>query len=39
MTAPRTVVLLTQDDCGFCDQAKDILRRVGADVSLAVEEV
>ncbi len=41
MTTPgaRQVLLLTQDDCAFCDQAKDVLRRVAADTPLDVEEI
>lgn len=41
MTAPgpRHVLLITQDDCAFCDQAKDVLRRVSADFALEVEEI
>ena len=33
------ITLLTQDDCGFCDQAKEILRRLQADYPLEVTEV
>ena len=41
MTAARArrVLLLTQDDCAFCDQAKDVLGRVAADVALDIEEI
>lgn len=40
ITAPvRHVLLITQDDCAFCDQAKDVLGRVAADVPLDVEEI
>ena len=38
-SAPRRVTILTQDDCAFCDQAKDVLRRVAADTPLDVEEL
>lgn len=39
-TAPaRRVLLLTQDDCAFCDQAKTVLGRVATDVPLDVEEI
>ena len=37
--APSRVLLLTQDDCAYCDQAKDVLRRVAADTPLDVEEL
>lgn len=33
------VTLLTQDDCTFCDDAKDTLARVGADYPLQVDEI
>ncbi|MGH3665335.1 MAG: glutaredoxin family protein [Egibacteraceae bacterium] len=33
------VVLLTQDHCKLCQHAKDVLARVGRDVSLSVDEV
>jgi glutaredoxin len=33
------VTLLTQDDCTFCDHAKDVLARVAADYPLEVEEI
>ena len=36
---PIPVVLLTQDKCGLCDQAKDVLDRVSADHPLAVRTV
>lgn len=40
MSAPPTVVtLLTQNDCRLCEQAKDVLARVGQDHPLRVEEV
>lgn len=31
------VILLTKDDCDLCDQAKDVLARVAADMPLAIE--
>ena len=34
----QRVLLLTQD-CACCEQAKDVVRRVSADVPLAVDEV
>jgi glutaredoxin len=33
------ITLLTQDDCGFCDQAKNVLDRMSADYPLQVTEV
>jgi glutaredoxin len=33
------VTLLTQDDCTFCNHAKDVLARVAADYPLEVEEI
>lgn len=33
------VTLLTQDDCTFCDHAKEVLERVAADYPLEVEEI
>lgn len=33
------ILLLTQHDCGFCDQAKDVLARVGADHPITVTEI
>lgn len=38
MTATE-VILLTKDDCHFCDQAKEILGRVAAEYTLRVREV
>lgn len=35
----RRVLLLTQDDCAVCDQAKDVLDRVAAGTPLDVEEI
>jgi glutaredoxin len=41
MSATRvtTVTLLTQPDCAMCEQAKQVLARVGADHRLHVDEV
>lgn len=40
MTAPITTVsLLTQDDCHFCEQAKEVLSRVAQDHPLRVDEI
>lgn len=33
------VTLLTQDDCTFCDHAKEVLARVATDHPLQVEEI
>jgi len=33
------IILLTQHDCGFCDQAKGVLARVGADHPVTVTEI
>ncbi|GGO84952.1 hypothetical protein GCM10011584_03740 [Nocardioides phosphati] len=38
-TAPPSVTLLTQADCHFCEHAKDVLERVGAEVPIEVEEI
>jgi glutaredoxin len=37
--AATRVTLLTQDDCTFCDHAKEVLARVGADYPLQVDEI
>lgn len=39
MIEPVEVTLLTQSACGFCDQAKQVLGRVGRDHPLRVTEV
>lgn len=40
MTADTTrITLLTKTDCAFCDHAKAVLVRVGAEYSLTVTEV
>lgn len=33
------VVLLTKEDCHFCDQAKDVLARLRSEYDLRVREV
>lgn len=33
------VIVLTQPDCGYCDQAKDTLSRLGHEFELTVREV
>jgi glutaredoxin len=38
-TAPFAVILLTQDQCGFCDHAKQVLTRLAADYPLQVTEI
>jgi hypothetical protein len=39
VSRPVEVTLLTQDDCVFCDAAKQILARVGNEFPLHVREV
>ena len=39
MADPVEVILLTQDQCKFCDDAKRVLDRVGDDFTLDVETV
>jgi glutaredoxin len=34
---PVEVLLLTQDDCAYCEQAKDVLERLHADYPLSVD--
>ena len=36
---PAEVVVLTQADCGFCDQAKKTLARVAKEFELRISEV
>ncbi|MEC3974427.1 glutaredoxin family protein [Amycolatopsis sp. H20-H5] len=36
---PVEITLLTQDDCGFCDHAKQVLDRLGAEYPLQVTEI
>jgi glutaredoxin len=33
------ITLLTHDECGFCDHAKQVLDRLGADYPLQVTEI
>lgn len=33
------ITLLTQDDCAYCDHAKAVLARVGAEFPLEVSEI
>jgi glutaredoxin len=33
------VLLLTQPDCGYCEQAKDVLARVAREFPLSVQEM
>lgn len=39
MNEATEITLLTQAECGFCDHAKEVLRRVSADHPLQVCEV
>ena len=39
MSDPCEVTLLTQSDCGYCDHAKEVLRRIGEDYPLQVTEI
>ncbi len=39
MSRPVEITLLTQEQCRFCDLAKEILERVGRDYPLQVREV
>ncbi|MQA13486.1 MAG: thioredoxin family protein [Pseudonocardiaceae bacterium] len=39
MSRPVEITLLTQEQCRFCDLAKEILDRVGHDYPLQVREV
>ena len=39
MSRPVEVTLLTQDDCAFCDAARQILARVSGEYLLHVREV
>jgi glutaredoxin len=36
---PVEVTLLTQEDCAFCEVAKEILARLGREYPLAIREV
>jgi glutaredoxin len=33
------ITLLTQDDCTFCDHAKDVLDRVGGHYAIELDEI
>lgn len=33
------ITLLTQDDCAFCDHAKQVLKSIAADYSIQVTEI
>ena len=39
MTDPVQITLLSKDDCGFCDHAKQVLRRLGDTYPLRVTEI
>lgn len=39
MTTAARITLLTQDDCAFCDQAKNVLARLGDHHLLQVQEI
>jgi thiol-disulfide isomerase/thioredoxin len=39
VSRPVEVTLLTQDDCAFCDAAKQVLARVASEYPLHVREV
>ena len=39
MRRPVQVTLLTQPDCHFCEQAKEVLDRIGNDVDLDLTEI
>ncbi|MDT5305644.1 MAG: hypothetical protein QOE48_1314, partial [Mycobacterium sp.] len=39
MTEPVQITLLTRDDCGFCDHAKQVLHRLGDIYPLRVTEI
>ena len=39
MSEPARITLLSRDNCGFCDHAKHVLARVGAQYPLQVVEV
>jgi glutaredoxin len=36
---PIQITLLSQSSCGFCDHAKEVLSRVGADYPLRITEI
>ena len=39
MSEPARITLLSRDNCGFCDDAKQVLARVGAQYRLQVVEI
>ena len=39
MSEPARITLLSQDDCGFCEHAKQVVARVGVRYPLQVNEV
>jgi glutaredoxin len=39
VTDPVQITLLSKDDCGFCDHAKQVLRRLGDTYPLRVTEI
>lgn len=39
MSEPVQITLLTQGDCGFCDQAKQVLNRLAGEYPLQVTEI
>ena len=38
-SSPVRITLLTQNDCGFCDHAKQVLDRIGTQYPLHVREI
>ena len=38
-TEPARITLLSQDNCGFCEHAKQVLARVGVRYPLQVTEI
>lgn len=39
MSTPVEITLLTQNACGYCDHAKQVLERVGHDYPMAITEI
>lgn len=39
MSEPARITLLSQDDCGFCEHAKQVLTRVGVRYPSQVTEI
>jgi glutaredoxin len=39
VSEPARITLLSRDNCGFCDDAKEVLARVGAQYRLQVVEI